>query len=258
MTDIDANTNSKIMDLSSVVVEGTNENDITDSYADNNDNNDKDICDNDCNNQINSSLSQLLSPSPPPCCGLIVIDNFYNNPRETREWALNNLFVVKGNYPGQRSRSMIGNGVKEIIQRYVEPFGGKITHWDDRPIEGNYNGSFQYTTSRDRSWIHTDANNNWAGVCYLTPNAPVTAGTSIFRYIDGSRYEDDVKQKGSKRLADRDSQDFTRWERVDRIGNIFNRLILFNAKQFHCSDDYFGQCVNDSRLFQVFFFSTEC
>lgn len=192
-----------------------------------------------------------------PSCSLIIIDNFYNNPYETREWVLKNMFSVKGNYPGQRTRSMIGEGVKDIIQKYVEPFGGKITEWDDREIEGNYNGSFQYTTSRDRSWIHTDGNNNWAGVCYMTPNAPLSAGTSIYRYKDGTRYEEEAIEKKIKDMTDSHSQDNTQWERVDKIGNVFNRLILFNAKQFHCSDDYFGLTPEDSRLFQVFFFSTE-
>ena len=53
------------------------------------------------------------------------------------------------------------------------------------------------------------------------------------------------------------SQDVSKWELVDKVGNVFNRLILFNANHFHCSMDYFGNNSNDGRLFQVFFFSTE-
>jgi len=53
------------------------------------------------------------------------------------------------------------------------------------------------------------------------------------------------------------SQDYTKWELVDQVGNIFNRLVLFNSKQFHASLDYFGTNKENGRLFQVFFFTTE-
>ena len=70
---------------------------------------------------------QLKSPS----CGLIVIDNFYHNALETRNFILTQEFSVKGNYPGRRTISYANEHLKQIIQKYVEPFGGKIT---DFPI----------------------------------------------------------------------------------------------------------------------------
>ena len=66
-------------------------------------------------------------------------------------------------------------------------------------------------------------------------------------------YEDILKRE----YTDTFSQDLTKWEVVDTVGNVFNRLILFNAKRYHMSMDYFGKDKTDSRLFQVFFFSTE-
>ena len=63
----------------------------------------------------------------------------------------------------------------KCIEKYIEPVAGKITDWPmHKEGEDVYNGAFQYTTSRERSWIHNDGFNNWAAVCYLTPNAPVT------------------------------------------------------------------------------------
>ena len=32
-----------------------------------------------------------------PSCGLIIIDNFYNNPYETRKFVLTQDFLVRGN-----------------------------------------------------------------------------------------------------------------------------------------------------------------
>jgi len=62
-----------------------------------------------------------------PSCGLIVIDNFYKNAYETRKYILTQEFSVRGNYPGQRTVSYATQHLKDIIQEYVMPFGGKIT-----------------------------------------------------------------------------------------------------------------------------------
>uniref|UniRef100_A0A6C0KYC2 Uncharacterized protein n=1 Tax=viral metagenome TaxID=1070528 RepID=A0A6C0KYC2_9ZZZZ len=190
-----------------------------------------------------------------PKCSVIIVDNFYNNPMDTRNYILTQNFEVKGNYPGKRTRSYANNELKETIQKYVGPFSGKITEF---PLDKDaYNGAFQYTTSRDRSWIHIDGFNNWAGVCFLTPDAPISSGTGFYRFCDGTTSMEDQQITKSKEETDKYSQDMTKWELIDSVGNIFNRLVLFNSKNFHMSMDYFGDDKYNGRLFQVFFFSTE-
>lgn len=197
-----------------------------------------------------------------PSCGLIVIDNFYNNPYETREYVLSQDFSVKGNYPGKRTISFANEQIKEIIQKYVEPFGGKITEFpipkeDGIDSKDIYNGAFQYTTSRDRSWVHIDGFNNWAGVLFLTPDAPLNSGTAFYQFYDGTSCKRDMEILKNNSETDNYSQDLTKWNMVDKVGNVFNRLILFNSYRFHMSMDYFGNSKENGRLFQVFFFSTE-
>lgn len=197
-----------------------------------------------------------------PSCSLIVIDNFYNNAQETRDFILTQEFSVKGNYPGMRTKSFATTEIKEVIQQYIEPFGGKITDFpipkeDGSDIEEIYNGSFQYTTSRDRSWIHIDGHNNWAGVVYLTPDAPLTSGTAFYQMYDGTSCTRDMNILNNKEETDKWSQDLTKWKKTDEVANVFNRLILFNSNRFHMSQDYFGDTKDNGRLFQVFFFSTE-
>jgi hypothetical protein len=196
-----------------------------------------------------------------PSCSLIVIDNFYNNAMETRNYILTQEFSVKGNYPGCRTKSYANEHLRNMIQNYVEPYGGKITQFpipkNDEEAKTIYNGAFQYTTSRDRSWVHTDGYNNWAGVLYLTPDAPLSSGTGFFKFYDGSFGVADGKILNNKTEIDRFSQDMTKWAMVDSVGNVFNRLILFNANNYHMSLDYFGDRKDNSRLFQLFFFSTE-
>jgi hypothetical protein len=197
-----------------------------------------------------------------PSCGLIVVDNFYNNPHDTRKYILTQDFKVRGNYPGQRTISYANQHLRDIIQEYITPFAGKITEFpmpDETNKDNNsiYNGAFQYTTSRDRSWVHIDGANNWAGVLYMTPNAPLSSGTSFYHFHDGTTCKRDMEILENKAETDKYSQDLTKWKKVDKVGNVFNRLILFNSNRFHMSMDYFGDSKENGRLFQVFFFSTE-
>ena len=102
----------------------------------------------------------------------LIIDDFYSNPEEVREFALSQDFNVDGNYPGHRTISFLTDDIKKSIQEIIRPFAGEVTHWG-----GDYSGSYQYTTAYDRSWIHSDSTTGWAAVLYLTPNAPVSSGT---------------------------------------------------------------------------------
>ena len=189
-------------------------------------------------------------------CSYLVIDNFYSEPYKIRDFVLGQDFKIRGNYPGKRTLSFASENIKDTIQKYIYPFAGKIIKFPMEKTEKNYNGAFQYTTSRDRSWIHNDGWNDWAAVLYMTPNAPVSAGTGFYKYTDGTRYSTEVNEDLKKEIGDH-SQDFTKWTLVDKVGNVFNRMVIFNSKQYHCSLDYFGTNKENSRLFQVFFFSTE-
>ena len=187
----------------------------------------------------------------------LTIDDFYADPMQVREFALKQEFKVRGNYPGQRTVSFLNDPIKKKLRDILYPFAGEITDWG-----GEYTGSFQYTTSTDRSWIHSDSTTDWAAVCYLTPNAPVSAGTGIFRHKETGWMNFDYKRQNDPEYMKQappgdECQDYTKWEMVDRVGNIFNRLIMYRADNYHVSLDYFGKDINDGRLFQVFFFNTE-
>ena len=51
-----------------------------------------------------------------------------------------------------------------MIQKWVYPFGGKITQFPLEKTENNYNGAFQYTTTYIPFLVYVDSWNNWAGV----------------------------------------------------------------------------------------------
>lgn len=190
---------------------------------------------------------------------LIIIDNFYKDPNEVREFALSQEFGVKGNYPGQRTIPFHDwPGLKEGIQKIVQQAGGKITYY-----ESEYTSCFQYTTKHDSSWIHPDHTTNWAGVCYLTPDAPVSGGTGLFKHkatgaitpprLTNGQYDEDWL----KEHCWPNSKDFSKWDMTAMVGNIYNRLVLYRGELFHTSLDYFGENLKTGRLFQTFFFNTE-
>lgn len=189
---------------------------------------------------------------------LIVIDDFYANPMEVRNFALNQQFNITGNFPGFRTIPLLNDTIKEAIQYVMYPFAGEIVDW----FEDGHTGAFQYTTEDHHSWIHSDGGVRWAGVLYLTPNAPLSAGTGFYRHkktkID--RFVHLTETPTEKDLSNpylTDYKDITKWELTDEVSNKFNRLILYDATLFHKSMDYFGKNLYDGRLFQVFFFNTQ-
>jgi hypothetical protein len=176
---------------------------------------------------------------------LMIIDNFYQNPDATRAFALSQDYTVTGNFPGARTKSFLTPEIKSCIQHFMN-FAGNITNWFE---EDGYTGSFQYTTARDRTWIHCDHTSMWAGVCYLNPEAPVSGGTAIYRHKETGEY------RAKENLHE--AYDYTKWDKIDIVGNKYNRLVIYKGDLFHASLDYFGKDLYDGRLFQTFFFDTE-
>lgn len=186
---------------------------------------------------------------------MIIIDNFYNNAQQVRDVALSTPFDVVGNFPGRRTKASLNDETKQELQRILHIMNcGQVTNWQDQ-----YTGAFQITTCSDRSWIHSDHSTVWAGVIYLTPNAPLSGGTGFYRHSEHGVRSTSEAGNDEKILhqLEQDGNDVTKWELTDRISNIYNRLILYRADLFHTSMDYFGSNLHNGRLFQTFFLDTE-
>lgn len=176
----------------------------------------------------------------------IVIDNFYEHPDRVRAFALQCSFHYHpNNHKGCRTDECYRfPGLKERFEQIV---GRGVTNWTTYGT----NGCFQYCTKEDETVYHADGQ-QYAGVLYLTPDAPPNAGTSLYR----SRITKKMKYSGDEyhtifRNGHLDETDF---EMVDTIGNVYNRLILFDAKCLHAGINYFGTNKENGRLFQLFFF----
>jgi hypothetical protein len=179
----------------------------------------------------------------------VVIDNIYVNPDQVRDFALAQRFAEhKQQHKGQRTEAVFRfPGLK---QRFEAALGRSINNWE----KYGTNGCFQFCTAEDALVYHTDQQ-EWAGVLFLTPNAPVDCGTTIYRPRNQSLNANlVVSPELHSQVFARGFYDSTPFEVVDVVGNVYNRLLLFNSKMIHAASKYFGTNANNGRLFQMFFF----
>tara|TARA_R100000544_G_C2225345_1_gene60300 strand:+ start:232 stop:1212 length:981 start_codon:yes stop_codon:yes gene_type:complete len=197
---------------------------------------------------------------------LIAIDNFYTYPDEVRKMALNLDYNPSQYHKGKRTKTQfVIDGTKEKLEKVL---GKKITNWVDYH---SHCGVFQHCTPTDPIVYHYDGQSH-AAVVFLTPDAPPETGTSFYRHkslkwldrqpIIGAHGVDNqiqAKQIEAKFIGNEhdDFLDGTKWEEVDKIGNKYNRLAIWDAKLIHAATQYFGKSLKDSRLFHMFFFDIE-
>lgn len=177
---------------------------------------------------------------------VIIVDNFLSDPLSIRELAISLDFNVVGNFPGARSEPHDLPVMREMIQGYLPDM---ISAWPD----DGFNCTYQLTSSGDRTWVHADDIENYAGILFLTPGAPLWGGLTLYRHrVTGfCEYSDDFCKE-----VNRDAYDRAKWMPTDLIGNAFNRLVLFPGRRFHAASAFFGGPERETmRLTQTFFFS---
>ena len=227
-----------------------------------------------------------------PIVQTIVIDNFYENPLEVREFALKQQFM-SSHLPRYHTKSFSNLELYNRIQNIVFQFAGKITKFyipdknnkfDDTLPDTSLpselvdhdvtNGSFIVGLDSHIPWRHVDRPHEdhpnadsptdsqkdiidepkgWAGLIYLTPFPPNNTGTLIVKPLEKTT-QLNINIDTSRAI----SLDKTKWETIDTIGNVFNRLVLYRSnKQYHTADHNFGDNLENGRLTQLFFFDTE-
>lgn len=203
----------------------------------------------DKSNQVNNQIFNSINISDFRK-RFVIVDNFYKYPNEVRQFALQQEYDTGGygiGYIGHRTqKQFLFTGLKETFENLL---GTNITQWEEHPM----NGRFQYCTEGQPLVYHCD-DQKWAAVLFLTPNAPYEAGTSFWSIKNSDirdKYHADIMlgfREGAQNL------DKTLFELVDRVGNVYNRLVLFDAGLIHSASEYFGFTKENGRLWQMFFF----
>lgn len=192
----------------------------------------------------------LCTETNPIIPSFVVVDNFYKDPDSVRTFALEQPFHHHPDYHKGRRTDTVYRfpGLKE---RFETILGYSIKNWEHYGT----NCCFQHCIDGDEIVYHFDGQ-EYAGVLFLTPDAPPDSGTTFFR----SKYTKKMKTTNKEEYditfqhGFLDPQGF---EVVDVVGNVYNRIVLFDAKMIHAASSYFGSNLQNSRLFQLFFFDID-
>jgi len=179
----------------------------------------------------------------------VVVDNFYDNVDSVRKIALSQTFEYHTEYhKGKRTDKVFRfEGLKESFESILNC---KIKNWTKYGV----NGCFQSCIGGDQLVYHVDKQ-EYAGIIFLTPNAPPQTGTSFYRSKNTKKMK--LQESDSDIVFKNGFLDSTEFEVVDVVGNVYNRLVLFDSKMFHAASTYFGTNLENGRLFQLFFFDLE-
>lgn len=185
-----------------------------------------------------------------------VVDNFYEDPDAVRDFALSQKYD-DGNF-GELGRGYIGRRTFEqflfdgLKERFEKIMGRTIVKWEDYGM----NGRFQVCYAGEPLVYHCDLQ-RWAGMLYLTPDAPYNCGTTLHAHKE-TRIRHNSHPDIMKTFAHNNgggmNLDRTPYEPVDVLGNVYNRLVIFDAGCIHSASEYFGFNYQNSRLWQMFFF----
>lgn len=197
-----------------------------------------------------------------------IIENFLDNPDAVRTFALSQKYQYRHQlkdakyvFPGSRTKEIM-----LINKPYYESVSRKIIslfhNEENDKMRWLISTNFQSVTEEyGRGVIHTDSNTVFAAVLYLSPDAPLDAGTSLFKpnkSFDEEKYAWYLKEN-DQRFAEgkivMDTSYHSMFDEIVRINNVYNTLILYEGRHFHAANQFFGKTLKDARLAQVFFVS---
>jgi len=203
-------------------------------------------------------LESILLPNTKTKPELIVVDNFYDNVDAVREYALKQEFVARKEY--HKGKRTVKAFIPSWIQTTFESYLG-------RPIREftGATGIFQYCTAEDQVVYHCDSQ-EYAAMIYLSPDAPLSTGTSTYRSKitglmhsatrgDAAKFNTSIGELNSRNFNGNSFYDRHNLELVDSVANVYNRLVIFNAQALHSATSYYGTTKENARLFHLFFFN---
>lgn len=207
---------------------------------------------------------------------IIVIDDFYDNPSEVRQFALTREYPTPGNhtYPGRNSvRTHDGIWYNDQIHQKIETAIGRKIIPQNIETTGGDCGYFRISLASDsfEQDIHVDPGSDWGGVLFLNVGSQCSpeAGTSFWRHRklgservpmnpeEGRVYGYSDYEEIRKNLIYGDGLDRSLWDRYCFVPMKYNRLVLFSPYLWHSHGDNFGDSIENGRLVQLFFYTNE-
>jgi hypothetical protein len=153
----------------------------------------------------------------------IILDNFFENPDDIREHALQRRYVKSTKDMGWKGYRcpIYENNILKYIDSKLESTGEDFRNTKMLAY-------FHYTLDNTKDEIenfhfnklHADGV-RWAGVVYLTPNPKPNSGTTLHDYS---------------------------YNLIHTIDNVYNRFVLYDGYEIHGPEDTFGENISNGRL----------
>lgn len=197
-----------------------------------------------------------------------VIENFYQDPDAIRKFALAQKYTyckevpnIDYVYPGARTKDLSLLN-KDLFDKICTKLVSVFHNAEHDTMRWLITTSFQTVTQEfGQGVIHTDHNTIFAGVLYLTPDAPLDSGTALFKpnkSFDESKYQQALVDNDARFKAGEIAMDtayHNMFDEIVRVNNVYNTLIIYEGRHYHAANKFFGKTLEDSRLAQVFFVS---
>jgi hypothetical protein len=222
---------------------------------------------------------------------VIIYDNFYEDPDIIRETALETfkkIIDVNNVYDKWHFNEYKGkfDDIPGLIKEKKPFIGSKFETssffdiYHEKKFEELLNAKIQYTSEKNGIFILESClsapisvvinKNNikasyieeWVGIIFLTPNAPIEGGLTIQNYKKLNtnsvktfiEYDEPIKTIILTEM-EKCKIDKTYWDIDSQIANVYNRLILLKKNILYSTSLNFGINLNDSRLIHFFSFS---
>lgn len=168
---------------------------------------------------------------------LYVFDNFYKNPDDIRKILIDtsSLDIIQIDYLKAHIELILNKKIASL-DKYKSTIKNNLS------------------VSTDPILINT-SEHQYSAVIFLTPDAPINSGITLYR----SRHTKNmiVSETDKSTVFKNGNQDITEFEPVDIIGNIYNRLVIFNSHLIHGISHNFGTNIHNGRLVQIVSFDIE-
>lgn len=197
---------------------------------------------------------------------ITVLDNFYDDPDEIRKFALSQKYQFRHElkddlpfvFPGSRTKDLSVIN-KPLFEKVARKISALFHNLENDHFRWSITTNFQ-SVSEDygQGIIHYD-NAIFAAVLYLSPDAPLESGTSLYepnKSFDQEKYDAahlENHKNFLRGVVKMNTSYHSMFDEIVRVNNIYNTLILYEGHHFHAANAFFGQGLKDSRLTQVFF-----
>lgn len=195
-----------------------------------------------------------------------IVDGFYRNPDRIRRKALEMSCSETEELVGLRTHAHQPGGIRKLIETR---FRIRIKYWEEdltatEACNGVFLSSLATGRHAERVGIHYDDPPSWLMLLiYLTPSAPYDAGTSLWQHRQTGLIAKPTKKDSARlgielaeleRRIEDDGWNRKKWIEIDRVGNAYNRAVLFPSGLLHSATRHFGSNRASGRLYQSFHF----